>query len=404
MAGAAIIVLAVFFAYSSSITGGFILDDDRLVYDNDLIKAPDGLSQFWCTAKSDDFWPVTSSGFWFEWRLWDMCPAGYHVTNLILHAAEALLIWVILRRLSIPGAFLAAVIFAVHPVNVESVAWIAQRKNTMAMLFFLLSILWYLKIVMPSAGVGMPPVRSHGGPWERETSSSFILHRSSFHFWYWLSLAAFVLAMLSKGSVVVLPVLLLGIIWWLRPVTIRDMVRISPVFCGGRGFGGSERVVPNARNGNRYPDRKFYGAIIGRGRCVVVLHLQGVFSARFDLHLSAMANPGRQCAVVAAVVGGVGGYGSLLAAPHTLEPAAVVCLGIFLRRFSAGNGFYRRGLHEIHACLGSLSAHSRHWGNCPGLGGLERVASLRLERDQFDGSGPCGCRGCDSRISDLAAK
>ena len=104
-AGAAIIVLAVFFAYSSSITGGFILDDDRLVYDNDLIKAPDGLSQFWCTAKSDDFWPVTSSGFWFEWRLWDMCPAGYHVTNLILHAAEALLIWVILRRLSIPGVF-----------------------------------------------------------------------------------------------------------------------------------------------------------------------------------------------------------------------------------------------------------------------------------------------------------
>ncbi|MGA2798323.1 MAG: tetratricopeptide repeat protein, partial [Thermoguttaceae bacterium] len=231
LGGGAIIVLAVFLAYYPSVNGGFILDDDALLTKNVLMDSPDGLYQFWCTAKAEDYWPVTNSALWIEWRLWGMNSAGYHVANLILHVAEALLIWTILRKLSIPGAFLAAVIFAVHPVNVESVAWIAQRKNTMAMLFFLSSILWYLKTCMPAASAGMAPAHSHGGAWEREkTFSSFILHPSSFHFWYRLSLAAFVLAMLSKGSVVVLPVLLLGIIWWLRSLTRRDLLRIAPFF------------------------------------------------------------------------------------------------------------------------------------------------------------------------------
>jgi Flp pilus assembly protein TadD len=160
-----------------------------------------------------------------------MNTTGYHVINLIFHIVEALLIWAILRKLSIPGAFLAAMIFAVHPVNVESVAWIAQRRNVVAMLFFLLSILWYLKAYMPSAIASMAPTHSRKRPWEgEETFSSFILHPSSFHFWYWLSLAAFMLAMLSKGSAAVLPVLLLGIIWWLRSLTKWDLLRIAPFF------------------------------------------------------------------------------------------------------------------------------------------------------------------------------
>jgi protein O-mannosyl-transferase len=232
LVGAAIIVVLAFLAYLPSLSGDFIWDDKNLyLTENPIIKSPDGLYRFSCTTEPWDFYPVSNTSLWIEWRLWEMTSTGYHITNLIFHIAEALLIWIILRKLSIPGGFLAAIIFALHPVNVESVAWISQRKDMLAVLFFLLSILWYLKALMSTASVGMAPVRSQRGPWEREkTFSSFILHPSSFHLWYWLSIIAFVLAMLSKGSVAILPVLLLGIVWWLRPLTRQDLLRMVPFF------------------------------------------------------------------------------------------------------------------------------------------------------------------------------
>jgi tetratricopeptide (TPR) repeat protein len=272
--GLVVIVVAVFFAYYPSINGNFILDDDRLLTNNILIKSPDGLDRFWRTTKPDDYWPATYTALWIEWRLWANNPTGYHVANMMLHIAESLLIWIVLRKLSVPGAFLAAVIFAVHPVNVESVAWISQRKNVLAMLFFLLSILWYLKADIATISLGMAPESKsfHGGPRERENSRNGPRERGNFKnpeiaklrvasiesqvmnvawnqenalaygsrlngehdfyylrinklipnfqslipIWYWLSLAAFVLAIFSKGSTVVLPALLLGIIWWMR--------------------------------------------------------------------------------------------------------------------------------------------------------------------------------------------
>ncbi|HEY4760081.1 MAG TPA: tetratricopeptide repeat protein, partial [Thermoguttaceae bacterium] len=226
LAGVVLIVVAVMLAYSPAINGGFIVDDILLLTKSELIKAADGLYRFWCSTKAPDYWPVTNSSLWIEWRLWEMNPTGYHLTNLILHIVEALLIWIILRKLSIPGAFLAAMIFAVHPVNVESVAWISQRKNVLAMLFFLLSILCYLKMEIQSSSSqnGIDRIASPLAPFPSPLAT-----RHS-PLWYWLSLVAFLLAMLSKGSVAMLPVLLLGIIWWLRPLTRWDLVRTAPFF------------------------------------------------------------------------------------------------------------------------------------------------------------------------------
>ena len=232
-ASAATITVAAFLVYFPALSGGFVLDDDKLLTDSRLIKSPDGLYRFWCTAEAQDYWPVTNTSFWLEWRLWGMHPTPYHVANLILHIAESLLIWIILRRMSIPGAFLAALLFAVHPVNVESVAWIAQRKNVLAMLFFLLSILFYLKTEIQSPSGNLEkhekpqPANADGSPLAAEHSPLAPRHWS---LWYWLSLAAFLLAMLSKGSVAMLPLLILGIIWWLRPLTRWDLLRSVPFF------------------------------------------------------------------------------------------------------------------------------------------------------------------------------
>src|SRR5262249_8431303 len=144
LGGAALIVLLTAVAYLPAMNGRFIWDDEALVANNVLVKAPDGLYRIWLTSEAIDYWPLTNTSFWIEWRLWGTDTRGYHLTNLAFHVVAAVLIWIILRRLSIPGGFFAALIFAVHPVNVESVAWIAQLKNTLAMVFFLLSIWSYL--------------------------------------------------------------------------------------------------------------------------------------------------------------------------------------------------------------------------------------------------------------------
>ena len=234
VAAAALLAAAAVVAYWPSLRGGFLWDDDALLTQNSLVQAADGLHRIWFTTQPLDYWPMTNSSFWLEWRLWGMQAAGYHVTNLLLHIGSALLLWAILRRLSIRGAFLAAFLFVLHPVNVESVAWIAQRKNTLSMVFFLLSMLWFLKhefAPVEPARSGRPrgtaSAKSRARPAAAATASP--PDRSGVSRWYWLSLVAFVLAMLSKGSVVILPGLLLLCIWWRRgSLTRTDVMRTAP--------------------------------------------------------------------------------------------------------------------------------------------------------------------------------
>jgi tetratricopeptide (TPR) repeat protein len=226
---AALIVGAVLLAYAPVLRAGFIWDDDAFLTANPLIHAADGLYRFWFTTDPPDYFPLTSSMLWFEWRLWGQNAAGYHVINVLLHAAGALLLWRVLLRLRVPGAFggqagawLAGLLFALHPVAVESVAWITERKNVLPMALYLASILAYLRFEDIPARVSS----HHDGTTSTTQGTPHSALRTP---QYFLSLGLFLLALLAKTSVVMLPPVLLGCAWWRRGrITRRDLLRVLP--------------------------------------------------------------------------------------------------------------------------------------------------------------------------------
>jgi tetratricopeptide (TPR) repeat protein len=199
--GAVLVVLVCLVTYMPAFRGGFVWDDDSTLTKN-IVLRENGLYQSWFAPKQPNYWPMTWTSYWLEHKFWGLNPAGYHITNILIHTACALLIWRILIQLNVPAAFAAAIIFAVHPVNVESVAWIAQRKTVLAMLFFLPALYYYLRFDQTGRRV-----------------------------FYALSVILFITAMLSKGSVVGLPIVILLCVWWLRgTVGKRDIFRSMPFF------------------------------------------------------------------------------------------------------------------------------------------------------------------------------
>ena len=174
--------------YQPAWHGGFIWDDDAYVANNELLTARDGLWRIWFSFDSpSQYFPLVYTTFRIERALWGLNPTGYHLVNILLHIANALLVWRLLARLDVPGAWLAASIFALHPVQVESVAWITERKNVLMGVFFLLALLAWTRFV-DEAGK----------------------HRWRF---YALALILYALALFSKTTACTLPAALLLILW-----------------------------------------------------------------------------------------------------------------------------------------------------------------------------------------------
>lgn len=180
------IVLVVFICYLPAINGGFLWDDPDYIRDNPLLRTGEGLVRIWTSPRlSPQWYPVTFTSFWTEYQLWGLNTTGYHLTNVLLHCGSALLFWRVLKRLEVPGALLAASVFALHPVMTESVAWMTERKNTLSLFLALATLHAWLR------------------------TRNAISPRS-----YTACLILFALALLSKSVVATLPAVMLVIVWW----------------------------------------------------------------------------------------------------------------------------------------------------------------------------------------------
>src|SRR5437868_7348443 len=208
-----LLAVTTIFAYQPVWHGGFIWDDDAYVTNNELLTAPDGLRRIWFSLDSpSQYFPLVYSTFRIEHALWGLNPTGYHWVNLLLHVANALLVWRLLARLRVPGAWLAGAIFALHPVQVESVAWITERKNVLMAFFFLLTLLSWVEFL------------------DQQTTRRWRL--------YLLALVLYALALLSKTTACTLPAALLLILWLQkRPINKERLVQVVPFLILGIAMG-----------------------------------------------------------------------------------------------------------------------------------------------------------------------
>src|SRR5262245_41293662 len=200
-------------AYRPAWHGGFLWDDDDYIIKKELLTAPDGWQRIWLSLDSpSQYFPFTYSTFRIEHALWGLNTTGYHWVNLLLHVGNALLVWAVLVRLKVPGAWLAAAIFALHPVQVESVAWITERKNVLMGFFFLLTLLSWIAFD------------------DERTRRSWMF--------YCLALIFYVLALSAKAIACTLPAALFLILWLQKkPITIRRLIQILPFVVLGIGMG-----------------------------------------------------------------------------------------------------------------------------------------------------------------------
>lgn len=219
----ALIYLAVIIAYLPSLDGAFLWDDDDNITESVPLRSLDGLRRIWLEpGATQQHFPVLHTLWWIEHRLWGDDPRGYRVVNMLWHATAAVLLARVLLRLRIPGARLAAAIFALHPLCVESVAWITEGKNTLSLCFFLTSLLWYLR----AEGIGDATTIA--------TGSSAVEIPPRHRGYYAASLAAFAAAVMSKTNAVTLaPFLLVLLAWRNGRLTRRDWLGVAPMILFG---------------------------------------------------------------------------------------------------------------------------------------------------------------------------
>jgi Tfp pilus assembly protein PilF len=267
-----VMVLAVYLPVMKS--AGFIWDDDDHVTNNGRLRNLDGLETLWLHPSSiPQYYPVVHTTFWIEFHLWGLKPTGYHIDNVLLHALAAILLWRALRRLEIPAAFLAAAIFAVHPVQVESVAWVTERKNVLSLVFYLLSFHAYLRCAGDDLRSGWDELGreaeelrkdaiNSGGAVDlsAKASPSASLSPTASRRWraYALSIFFYILALLSKSVTCSLPAAILLLIYFSHGrLRWRDWRPLIPFFALGIAMSMVTGYIEKYRVGASGPEWDF---------------------------------------------------------------------------------------------------------------------------------------------------
>lgn len=201
-----------FFIYLPAIRGGFIWDDNSYVTGNAALRSLQGLWDIWFRPiKLPQYYPLTFTSLWINYQLSGLHPMGYHLVNVLLHALNSFLVWRLLERLKVPGAWFAGLLFLVHPVHVESVAWITERKNVLSGFFYLLAFWAYLR---------------------------FKEEKMEHQRWYFISFALFLAALLSKTVAATFPAAVILTLWWKEGQFPRkDLIRMIPFLLSGMVLG-----------------------------------------------------------------------------------------------------------------------------------------------------------------------
>lgn len=217
---ALVLVVLTVAVYAPGMDSGWVWDDDIIVTGNVYLRDAAGLAHIWFELETIHMYsPAVLTTLWIEYQLWGLHPLGYHLVNLGFHVACVLLLWGVLRRLEVRGAWLAAALFGVHPVMVESVAWVSEIKNVQSAFFCLLTLLAFLRF-RPLDGTAPPGGRRR---W----------------LFYLLTLLLFALALLSKAVAVTVPPTLLVLVWWKRGrVEKSDVLAVVPMMAMGLASAG----------------------------------------------------------------------------------------------------------------------------------------------------------------------
>ncbi|MBI1784276.1 tetratricopeptide repeat protein, partial [Candidatus Sumerlaeota bacterium] len=235
-------------------------DDDYYVTKNDTLRDLDGLWRIWFVPGSvPQYYPLVHTAFWIENHLWGIeHPRAFHAVNIVLHGISGVMLWIILSRLGLRGSWFAAAFFLVHPVQVESVAWITERKNVLAGFFLMVSLIPLTSFFDLAADSSVAP-EAHSAARPRSVAL------------YFLGLLFFICSLLSKTVTFSMPAVLGVLIWWRRGRwTRKEIAYLVPLILVGVCMGSVTAWMEAHRVGAKGADFEwpFLHRVLIAGRAI----------------------------------------------------------------------------------------------------------------------------------------